>query len=456
VDFIEDIRLVDGPVVWTAWLAGAAGMAYLLWRSGRRHTISASAVVIAAALMVSAALVAGSHLVLIYVLSVFPEELPWETLVWSVPAVAALLLWLLRLHGIWGRRPFLASIPRPALPVVHRVRSTAVASAALLGVVALSAVQINAYFGLNHTVSDVTGTAVARIPVLEDALKRRPGESTPESLSVWSPPASLPAEGTLRKASIPGTVSGFRSRDAYIYLPPAYQGSLRPALPVLVLFSGQPGTPADWLTGGALRSRMDRFAAGHGGVSPVVVVVDPNGTAGGNTLCMDSRIAQADTFLAQDVPAWIRGTLDVDPDPQQWAAGGFSFGATCAMQMVTRHPDIYSAALAFSSEKEPAIAKERHKTVDAAFGGDTAAFDRLTPLRVMQDRRFDGKAIYFGAGDRDPEFVEYMALLAGAARGAGFTVEAHKIANAGHSWETASRGLPGGLDFLAARWGIQL
>ncbi|MET3809036.1 alpha/beta hydrolase-fold protein [Arthrobacter sp. UYEF3] len=455
MDFIEDIRLADGPVLWIAWAAGVAGLAYLLWRSGRRHTISASAVVIAAALMLAAALVAGTHLLLIYVLLAFPEELPWETLVWSVPAVAALLLWLLRLHGIWGRRPFLASIPRPTLPVLHRVRSTAAASAALLGVVALSAVQVNAYFGLNHTVSDLTGTAVARIPVLEDALKRQPGESATVSLSDWAPPAGLPADGIIRKAAIPGTVSGFRSRDAYIYLPPAYQSSPRPALPVLVLFSGQPGSPADWLTGGALRSRLDRFASGHGGVSPVVVVVDPNGTPSGNTLCMDSRIAQADTFLAQDVPAWIRATVDVDPDPRQWAAGGFSFGATCAMQMVTRHPDIYSAALAFSSEKEPAIAKERHKTIDASFGGDTAAFDRLTPLGVMKERRFDGKAIYFGAGERDPEFVQYMALLSGAARAAGFTVEVHRIPNAGHSWETASRGLPGGLDFLAARWGIK-
>ncbi|MDQ0755861.1 alpha/beta hydrolase family protein [Arthrobacter sp. B3I4] len=455
MDFLEDIRLVDGPVLWTAWAVGVGGLAYLLWRCGRRHTVGVSAAVLSAALLLAAALVAGSHLLLIYVLSVFPEELPWEVLAWSVPAVAALLLWLLRLHGIWGRKPFLASVRSPARPVPHRARSTAAATAALVGAVVLSAVQVNAYFGLNHTVSDLTGTAVARIPVLEEALKRHPGESRAVSLADWTAPEGLPADGTIRKASIPGTVSGFRSRDAYIYFPPAYQGSPKPALPVLVLFAGQPGTPADWLTGGALRSRMDRFAAGHGGVAPVVVVVDPNGTPSGNTLCMDSRIAQADTFLAQDVPAWIRNTFDVDPDPAQWAAGGFSFGATCAIQMVTRHPDIYSAALAFSSEKEPALAKERQKTIEGSFGGDTAAFERLTPLRLMQERRFDGKAVYFAAGERDPEFLEYMTLLSAAARKAGFTVESHRVANAGHSWETASKALPGGLDFLATRWGIR-
>ena len=166
---------------------------------------------------------------------------------------------------------------------------------------------------------------------LEDGLKRAPGPSAAVSLSGWKPPADLPEGGVLRRAGIPGTSSGFESREAYVYLPPAYQASPRPALPVLVLFAGQPGAPADWLTGGALRSRMDRYAAAHQGVAPVVVVVDPNGSAAGNTLCMDSTIARADTFLAEDVPAWINRTLDVDPDPKQWAAGGFSFGATCAL-----------------------------------------------------------------------------------------------------------------------------
>ena len=43
------------------------------------------------------------HWFLIYAVSVFPEELPCETLAWSVAAVVALLLWLLRLLGLWGR-----------------------------------------------------------------------------------------------------------------------------------------------------------------------------------------------------------------------------------------------------------------------------------------------------------------------------------------------------------------
>ncbi|SDK83474.1 esterase family protein [Arthrobacter sp. ok362] len=456
MDSLDGLRLVDGPVVWLAWAAGAAGLAYLLWHAGLRHTgfrdpafrqirrgLASAAVVVAAVILLAAALVAAVHWFLIYAITVLPDELPGENLAWSLAAVGALLLWLMRLFGLWGR----------GRSRTKRWRSSAAATAAFLAVLALSAVQINIYFGLNRTAGDLTGTAVSRIQPLEAGLTRAAGGPAATGLARWQAPADLP-DGVIRKAVIPGTVSGFQSRDAYVYLPPAYQSSPRPALPVLVLFSGQPGSPADWLTGGALQSRLDGFAAQHAGVAPVAVVVDPNGSPSGNTLCQDSRIAQADTFLARDVPDWINRTLDVDPNPRKWAAGGFSFGGTCAMQMVTRHPDVYSAALAFSSEDEPALAKERARTIEASFGADAAAFDRLTPLRVMAENHFDGHGVYFAAGDRDPKFIGNMDVLSEAARRAGFTVETHRIAHAGHSWDTASNGLPGGLDFLARRWGI--
>ncbi|KRE80041.1 alpha/beta hydrolase [Arthrobacter sp. Soil763] len=445
--FAEDLRIVDGPVLWAAWAAGAAGAFYLLlppggWR--RRRTpaaLLAACLPALAAVLLAAAVVLAAHWLLVYALYAFPDVLPPEVLAWSVAGVAALLLALFRIRSA-RRRP---------LPSRRWVPAAA-SAAAVAGLLGLSAVQINAYFGLNHTLGDLAGTAVARVQPLEQELQRRP-EERPVGLDGWTPPPGLPAAGLVRKAAIPGTASGFRSREAYVYLPPAYQASPRPALPVLVLVSGQPGGPSDWLTGGALRSRMDAFARAHHGVAPVVVVVDPNGAPEANTLCMDSRIARADTFLATDVPAWIRGTLDVDPNPRQWAAGGFSFGATCAVQLATRHPDIYSAALAFSSEEEPALAKERHRTIEAAFGGDTAAFERQIPLRLLQERRYDGAA-YFAAGERDTQFVRYLDVLSAAAQRAGFSVRRQLVPDVGHSWEVAARGLPSGLDFLASRWGI--
>jgi hypothetical protein len=55
-----------------------------------------------------------------------------------------------------------------------------------------------------------------------------------------------------------------------LYLPPAYLGSVRARLPVLVLIPGQPGGPEDWLLAGRLAAVMDAFAAAHDGLAPVV------------------------------------------------------------------------------------------------------------------------------------------------------------------------------------------
>ncbi|WP_066292445.1 alpha/beta hydrolase-fold protein [Arthrobacter sp. B6] len=435
MDFLSDVRLTDGPVFWTACALGAAAAVYLLWRpamAGPRPWWLSVLVSVAGGI----AVVGMVHWALIDVFSTFPEDLPDDVLLWSVPAVAALILALIRM-------------PRAS----RRQQSAGIV--AFLLVLLLTGVQINAYFGLNRTVSDLMGTALARIPVLETGLMRQPGGPSPVPLEGWAPQGDMPSGGVLRKANIPGPASALETREAYIYLPPAYFATNRPALPVLVLFSGQPGGPSDWLTGGALRAHLDKFASGHGGIAPVVVVADPNGSQSANTLCLDSRIARADTYLAVDLPAWINATLDVDPSHRQWAAGGFSFGATCALQMGTRHPDIYSSVLAFSSEIEPALAKERQKTIDAAYAGDTAAFERETPLSRMKHQRFDSSAVYFAAGERDPEFVDYMDTLAEAASKAGFTVEAGQVQHAGHSWDTPSRGMADGLGFLASRWGIK-
>ncbi|MBT2513966.1 alpha/beta hydrolase family protein [Arthrobacter sp. ISL-30] len=431
MDFLADLSLVDGPLWWFSILAGIGGALFLLWRRSGKWPLY-----VGAAVLLAVGTVLLVHWLLIFVTSTFPAELPPEVLAWSIPPVAALFLLLLR-------------IPRASW------RGRAAGVVAVLGVVLLSSVQINGYFGLHHTLGDLMGTAVARIPPLEESLKRQPAPAEAVPLSQWHPTDDLPTDGILRKASIPGTVSGFEARDAFIYLPPAYQAAQRPSLPVLVLFSGQPGAPSDWLTGGALRSHMDRFAASHNGIAPVVVVADPNGTPDGNTLCLDSRIAKADTYLSQDVTSWIRQNLDVDADPGKWAVGGFSFGGTCAMQMGTRHPEIFTSILAFSSEKEPALAKERRKTIEAAYGDDEAAFDQQTPLTLMAQKRYPGSAVYFGAGARDPEFIGYMNLLANAARNAGFSVKTTEIANTGHSWDAPSMGMADALGFLAARWGIQ-
>ncbi|MFJ6026223.1 alpha/beta hydrolase [Pseudarthrobacter sp. NPDC092424] len=443
MDWILDVRLTDGPLWWSALLLGSGALAYLLSPSALPARRSSSrgdrlwswACRVAGSAAWAFALVETLHWLLVNVFAVFPGNIADRVLLWVVLAAAACLISAAR----WRE---------------SRPRARAAATAAALLVVLMATLQVNAFYGLNRSVADLAGGAADRVPPLEPSLMREAGVSDGAALRRWQPQGSIPAGGVLRRSAIPGTASGMTTRDAYIYLPPAYFAQNRPALPVLVLVAGQPGGPGDWLTGGRLQEHMDAFAASHRGVAPVVVVPDPNGSQSANTMCMDTRIAQADTFLSRDVVGWIHSTLAVDTDHRQWAVGGFSFGGTCALQLGTRHPALFPAVLAFSAEAEPALAKDRNRTIEAAFPGDPDAFTRQTPLAIMERQRFDGSLAYLTAGSEDPEFLGYLHTLTAAAERAGFSVDSHEVKGAGHSWDTSSLRFADALGQLARRWGI--
>ena len=138
------------------------------------------------------------------------------------------------------------------------VRATESASS-LVAVVASCLLAINTFFASYPTLASVLGCGVATTPLnrLQGAAARSPapvrGRGTLEE--TWRPPSDMPVRGEAVTADIPagdqsGT-RGFAPRGAFIYLPPAYLGSQRPALPVLVLLTGQPGSPSDWFELGA-------------------------------------------------------------------------------------------------------------------------------------------------------------------------------------------------------------
>ncbi|MDQ0258601.1 S-formylglutathione hydrolase FrmB [Sinomonas atrocyanea] len=421
------LDLVQGPLATTAALLALPAAAFLLigrWRRGALFPL------VAAALAAGIAYGAGEW-AMSSGLSTHPLPLP--VLGWIAAAAGALLL---AAGGIYRGR-WLRRVLGPVAAVL---------------VVAAAALQINAYYGFYRTVGDLAGASTADIaPLTAASGDARAAAPQPVPLSSWAPPADMPDHGQVRSARIPGTASGFTARRAYVYLPPAHAVRRHPALPVLVLVAGQPGSPADWLTAGRLEHVLDAFAAAHRGLAPITVVVDPNGALTANTMCMDSRIARADTYLATDVPAWIAATLDPATDHTRWAIGGFSFGGTCAMQMAALHPGTFRNALVFSGEAEPALGRSRAATIQQSFGGDTAAFEALTPLHQFKKRHYHHSWAYFAAGAEDAEFTACMHTVASAAAHAGMTVRAEGIPAVGHSWRVPAAALGPALDWLSGR-----
>lgn len=332
-------------------------------------------------------------------------------------------------------------------------QGTIALSAAGLVVLAAGANQVNAIYGTYLTPRDLFGIAHADDIALHDVVfnvpvlpRRVPVESA------WIPPAGLQFRGKLTSATIPGQRSGFHARPAAIYLPPAYFSDPRPRLPVLVLLSGQPGDPDDWVSAGDLASIMNRFAFGHHGLAPVVVVADATGSRFADPLCVDSRRGNAETYLAQDLPRWVTEHFTVDPDPRAWAVAGASYGGTCALQLGTNHPEVYPTFVDISGSVEPTLGT-RARTVTAAFGGDEDAFARVNPLDLLSRQRYLGSAARFVAGADDRDARADARRVYAAATAAGMSTRYEEVPGS-HDWRCFTAALTRELPWLGQRMGL--
>jgi S-formylglutathione hydrolase FrmB len=432
VSGLLDAPLLSGPLPALVGAAGVAGALFLLAQRSRRWWTRT----VPAVLLVAAALTALMAMLIDQVWRPFPDAVPLPVLLLVGAVLAAVGLAAL------GMRP--RRWPGRAVAVVA-VLLVALGSLEGMNVVYREYPTLRTALGL-PAVDEIPFT---QVPLREQVIAARSG--LPLS-AIWRPPAGMPAAGVVTEVPIPATVSGFAARPAWLYLPPAYLARPRAQLPVLVLMSGQPGSPDDWLNGGRLADRMDAFAAAHDGLAPVVVMPDHLGDPLANPLCMDSRLGNVATYLSVDVPTWIRETLQVDPEPSGWAIGGFSNGGTCSLQMAVNEPDVYPTFVDISGEDEPTLG-DRAATVQAAFGGDEAAFAAVNPLDVMAKKRFPDTAGYFVAGQQDTEYLPEAQRAFAAAQAAGMDVQLHLLPG-GHTFEVWGPGLEDALPWLATRLGM--
>ncbi|WP_424806468.1 alpha/beta hydrolase [Rhodococcus sp. 27YEA15] len=361
---------------------------------------------------------------------------------------------------VWVRyRPLPLQVPVPSLlwtavagfvmvgsVMVLRRRPGLLRGASVIGLAGIAAVvaagQVNAHTGTFPTAGSLVGhwplgatetVDFASVPGFDPAPQQ--GLPTQEH---WRAPADIPRHGVLTEVPIPGEVSGFAARPAMVYLPPAYLAEPRAELPVLVLIAGQPGNPADWLDSGKLTRTIDSFASQHSGLAPVVVLPDALGAFDANPGCMDSSLGNVATYLSDDVPTWIETNLQVNPNPAQWAIGGYSYGGTCAIQMAVTHPERYPTFLDFSGQDEPSVG-DHATTVSAMFGGDESAFDAVNARDLMLHNSFPQISGIFVAGADDATFRPQQQTMFAAARRAGMNVEYYSLpgGHSGQVWGTA-------------------
>ena len=270
--------------------------------------------------------------------------------------------------------------------------------------------------------------------------------------------------GALVQVPLAGTTddstSGFDARDAYAYIPPAYWDNPSLQLPVLVLMPGNPGQPDQWFSSGNADQTADNFQATHDGISPIVISVDGTGSFSGNPAYVDSDAQSVMTYLSHDVPMLIEQKFRVNQDQRTWTIGGLSYGGTCALQIMTNHPEAYGSFLDFSGQEEPTLGT-RQQTVDQLFGGDEDAFKAVNPEDLLNQAISSGAHTYSGisgkfiAGSNDKSAVSALSHLDNLSNQAGMSTTFDTVAG-GHSFQVWRVALAHTFDWVAERGGLQV
>ncbi|HET9098318.1 MAG TPA: alpha/beta hydrolase-fold protein [Candidatus Saccharimonadales bacterium] len=258
-------------------------------------------------------------------------------------------------------------------------------------------------------------------------------------------------KGNLYKLNIPGTISHFHPRNAYVYVPPAYSTPARINLPVIVLTAGTPGTPDNW-PGAGLEGIMDQFAQSHDGITPLVFVVDNTGSVTNDTECVNSPRGNVETYLSVDVPSYIKNHFRVIDSPQHWAIGGLSMGGMCSLMLTLRHTDVYHYFIDLGGEIGPEVGS-RETTINTLFNGSSQKWASHQPALLLKTRRYKGIGGFFGGGNQDAVNVtQAQSQLYQESKAAGIDAVS-EVVNGAHTFNVWAQTYKDSLPWISDRIG---
>lgn len=329
-----------------------------------------------------------------------------------------------------------------------------IAAGSVLVFLCVGVLGVNADIGQYPTVGSAIGSSTVQ-PIPPRFLGGTGSTAVSRPLwSSWQAPSSLPAAGLVGTAIIPATVSGFVARPAFVYLPPAALVDHPPTLPVIVMMSGQPGSPQNVFEAGHLEKVFNTFALSHGGLAPIVVVPDQLGSPNINPMCSNAWAGNVETYLTVDVPNWIRGHLGVARASSSWAIAGWSQGGTCAIQLGAGHPEIFGNIIDISGESVPSLGTV-DQTVSRGFAGNRANYNARRPADIIAARApYQSMVAVFGWGQGDSKFGPGLNELAQRARSAAMTVTTSVSPGTAHDWSTVRFVMTHGIDPVFVNFGI--
>ncbi|MET4706063.1 alpha/beta hydrolase-fold protein [Frigoribacterium sp. UYMn621] len=328
-----------------------------------------------------------------------------------------------------------------------------IAAISILSFLVAAGAGINVDFGAYRNLNDALGVSpYSALPAAR--MSAHAGTMDASLAKTWKlrDHTGMPTHGTVGMVTIPGATSHFVARKAAVYLPPAALVADPPVLPLLILFTGQPGTPTEMFTSGRVPAILDSYAAAHAGLAPIVVVPDQLGAPLKNPMCADSRLGKAATYLTVDVREWILTHLHVATSGRYWGVGGYSEGGTCSIQFGAGRPDLFGSTIDILGEVVPSAGAN---TLSDAFGGSRSAYRAIKPLPLLaRHAPYEDSLAIFGAGVKDHQFGAYARTVEAAAARSGMKTRLIVSPDSGHDWNTVRYVLTLALPEVCARWGL--
>jgi S-formylglutathione hydrolase FrmB len=228
-------------------------------------------------------------------------------------------------------------------------------------------------------------------------------------------PAAIPRGKVLRFDPPAPTLAQSR-RTVRVYLPPSYSdpSSSRRRYPVVFMLHGWPGSDGNWFELGHADRVADTLIAA--GEIPEVILVCPNGSGAGwfgmSVWANDhAGRRKVEDYVVHDVVAWVDSSFRTLADAGHRGVLGLSDGATGALNLTLRHPDLFGACAGHSGEY----------ALDPRWGGrrlfgpgstEGARREALSPARYVSSLRDRAQRveIYFDVGLSDDVLEDNRAF----------------------------------------------
>jgi S-formylglutathione hydrolase FrmB len=199
----------------------------------------------------------------------------------------------------------------------------------------------------------VTGAPAGGPVVVTGPLRHGKDPAAPGGLRVvrdarFSTASEWPLRGRLETVQIHGPATQIRTR-AHVYLPPQYfqRRYAHTTFPAVEVLTGYPGTNMQLVRKLEYQQVLLRQLHHHRAEPMVLVMMRSAVVFPRDTECTDVPGGpQAETYLAQDVPAEMTHYYRVKPDG--WGVIGDSTGGYCAAKITMMNPYVFHAAVSFS------------------------------------------------------------------------------------------------------------